>query len=83
MVVKTLDTYRLGLRRLGIKLNSDAVTAIVGLIVTIGFMAFIRFIRPINLSLHRDVAGMALFLITALFFLWLLISSIREQREHR
>ncbi|WP_367834433.1 hypothetical protein [Vulcanisaeta sp. JCM 16159] len=36
MVVKTLDTYRLGLRGLGIKLNSDAVTAIVGLIVTIG-----------------------------------------------
>ncbi|WP_243666500.1 hypothetical protein [Vulcanisaeta sp. JCM 16159] len=45
-------------------------------------MAFIRFIRPINLSLHRDVAGLVIFLITALFFLWLLIFSIREQREH-
>ncbi|MFB6470197.1 MAG: hypothetical protein TU36_003035 [Vulcanisaeta sp. AZ3] len=73
-------SHKIGISRISVKLNNDAVVAVVGLITTIALLAFIRAVRPINLSLHRDIAGIALFLISALFFLWLLITSIREKR---
>jgi len=59
------------------KLNGDSLTALVGLVTTIAFLVFIRLIRPIDLDIHRDLAGLALFLISALFFLWILIDSSR------
>ena len=59
------------------KLNGDSSTALVGLVATIAFLVFIRLIRPIDLDIHRDLAGLALFLISALFFLWILIDSSR------
>jgi len=59
------------------KLNGDSLTALVGLVTTIAFLVFIRLIRPIDLDIHRDLAGLALFLISVLFFLWILIDSSR------
>lgn len=55
--------------------------AIVGLATSIILLLFIRLIRPIDLAVRRDLAGVGLFLISILFFLWMLISSIRSRRS--
>ena len=57
------------------------VVAIVGLITSIALLLFIRLIRPIDLALHRDLVGVGLFLISALFFLWMLVTSMRNGRD--
>ena len=56
------------------------VVAIVGLITSITLLLFIRLIRPIDLALHRDLVGVGLFLVSALFFLWMLVTSMRNER---
>jgi len=73
----------ISIRKLIFKSNGDALTALVGLVITIVFLAFIRLIRPIDLDMHRDLAGLALFLISALFFLWILIDSSRGHDKAR
>ncbi|WP_252901298.1 hypothetical protein [Vulcanisaeta sp. JCM 14467] len=37
-------------------------------------------IRPIDLVLHRDLVGVGLFLVSILFFLWMLVTSMRSGR---
>ena len=54
------------------------VVAIVGLITSIALLMFIKLIRPIDLDLHRDLVGVSLFLVSALFFLWILVTSMRS-----
>ncbi|GAB6943497.1 hypothetical protein [Vulcanisaeta sp. JCM 14467] len=56
------------------------VMAIVGLITSIALLLFIRLIRPIDLVLHRDLVGVGLFLVSILFFLWMLVTSMRSGR---
>ena len=56
------------------------VVAIVGLIASIALLLFIRLIRPIDLALHRDLVGVGLFLVSILFFLWMLAISMRSGR---
>jgi len=73
----------ISIRKFIFKLNGNALTALVGLITTIVFLAFIRLVRPIDLDIHRDLAGLALFLISALFFLWILIDSSRGYDKAR
>jgi hypothetical protein len=73
----------ISIRKFIFKLNGDTLTALVGLITTIVFLVFIRLIRPIDLDMHRDLAGLALFLISALFFLWILIDSSRGHDKAR
>jgi len=73
----------ISIRKFIFKLNGNASTALVGLITTIVFLAFIRLVRPIDLDMHRDLAGLALFLISALFFLWILIESSRGYDKAR
>ena len=73
----------ISIRKFIFKLNGNALTALVGLITTIVFLAFIRLVRPIDLDMHRDLAGLALFLISALFFLWILIDSSRGYDKAR
>jgi hypothetical protein len=73
----------ISIRKFIFKLNGNALTALVGLITTIVFLAFIRLVRPIDLDMHRDLAGLALFLISALFFLWILIESSRGYDKAR
>ena len=68
----------ISIRKFTFKLNGDSLTALIGLVTTIAFLVFIRLIRPIDLDIHRDLAGLALFLISALFFLWILIDSSRD-----
>jgi len=67
----------ISIRKFTFKLDGDSLTALVGLVTTIAFLVFIRLVRPIDLDMHRDLAGLALFLISALFFLWILIDSSR------
>ena len=57
------------------------VVAIVGLITSIALLLFIRLIRPIDLALHRDLVGVGLFLVSILFFLWMLVTSMRSKQN--
>lgn len=57
------------------------VVATVGLVFSIALLLFVRLIRPISLSVHRELVGVGIFIVSILFFLWLLISSVRSKRR--
>ncbi|WP_054842762.1 hypothetical protein [Vulcanisaeta distributa] len=58
-----------------------AIVAVVGLVFSIALLLFVRLIRPISLSVHRELAGVGIFVASILFFLWLLISSVKDKRK--
>ncbi|BDR92200.1 hypothetical protein [Vulcanisaeta souniana] len=58
-----------------------AIAAAVGLVFSMALLLFIRLIRPISLSVHRELFGAGIFAVSILFFLWLLTSSVRSKRR--